>query len=297
MVELKGYYDIKGPKEIGLVWKYVSGPSLKDILDLKSEEIPGWWTPTQKVITVVSIVLAMRYAHKCGVLHRNLAPSSVLFDENHCVRITGFRSSRDFSPNSSESLFTAPELKSVHHNGAVDVYSFGLIMYQVLCDSSLLSVSNSPEACATFVRQMRDQLRPSIPASVSAVVRELIMKCWSENSAERPSFSEIWKVIDGKFDFIPGVDEDKVTQYVRCRGDTFGVKNPRRLESVKMEDICCGDDVPCYSYDDFEVLKSLELGAFAKALECRQKVDGKLVALKELRESNWDKYNQKRIDN
>jgi serine/threonine protein kinase len=124
------------------------GDSLNDALPSPPPSPLSWWTTAAKLIIVAGITTGMAFTHESGIIHRELKPDNILMDENHRPRICDFGSSHDQSLNTTmtgkieNSLYMAPELyEDVDYDGKVDVYSFALILYEILADCPVFSRS------------------------------------------------------------------------------------------------------------------------------------------------------------
>jgi hypothetical protein len=61
----------------------------------------------------------------------------------------------------------------------------------------------------------RDGFRPSIPDHVDDQVRAMIVACWATNPDDRPSFEDIFEVLDlADFAFYSDVDSDSVRRFI-----------------------------------------------------------------------------------
>jgi serine/threonine protein kinase len=204
-----------GPR---IVTEYLGDESMETILATS----PPWWTPTRKAITIAGLVSGMIYIHSCEVIHRDLKPSNILFDDDHRVRIADFGSSRlyelDITMTRSVGtpLYMAPECfigRSPKYTPKVDVFSFGLILYEVVVGRGVLS---TPEGARAAYSLLQADRRPEIPSSVSGEVRDLITQCWSDDAESRPSFEEILEILKSlKFEIVEGVDTSEVRSFVR----------------------------------------------------------------------------------
>jgi serine/threonine protein kinase len=94
LLALKGYCLPAGTKGPKIITEFLGGGSLKDLLS--HESLPGnaWWTPTRKAITITGIVMGMKYIHEHGIIHGDLKPGNILFDDEHWVKIADVGSSR-----------------------------------------------------------------------------------------------------------------------------------------------------------------------------------------------------------
>jgi serine/threonine protein kinase len=218
IVRLKGYClpsQSEGPK---VIMEYVGGGTLKKVLRSDIAH-PKWWDPTRKVIAVVGIVLGMNFIHSKGFIHRDLKPTNILLDEGHRIKISDFGSSRIYEADVTMSnvgtpLYMAPEASETTYDLKVDVYSFGLILYEIVSGTGALSSCTRGDRVKLFV-SLQSGNRPDIPESVLPITRELIEKCWSASPAERPSFKEIWERLkEVKFKILSGVDTGAVEEFI-----------------------------------------------------------------------------------
>jgi serine/threonine protein kinase len=187
-----------GPK---LVTEFCGGGSLKSVLE-DPKKVPAWWTNTRKAITIAGIVLGMRTIHRKGILHRDLKPENVLFTNDFEVKIGDFGSSRVYEADvtmtgTGTPLYMAPEVRSGHYGPPSDVYSFGLILYEVVVGNGLLS---GPGSKMKLLLDFHEGTRPNIPNEVLPVSKDLIEQCWSGQAESRPSFDEITRILK-KHDF------------------------------------------------------------------------------------------------
>jgi serine/threonine protein kinase len=172
------------------------GPSLKSVLE--DPRPPVWWTSSQKVISLLAIIFGMIFTHARKVMHRDLKPSNLVFDREHYLQICDFGSSR--FTNLDETLtkevgtpfYMAPELyEEGGYTEKIDVYSFGLIMYEIVVGSRVYPGSLTK---AQLLRRVISGVRADIPVNVKPWVKSLIERCWDGDPEVRPSFSQILQI-------------------------------------------------------------------------------------------------------
>ncbi|KAK8895401.1 hypothetical protein M9Y10_023864 [Tritrichomonas musculus] len=177
--------------------------SLSDIVDDM--------TDIEKVCSIYEISLGMSAVHAAGLIHRDLKPSNILIDSKKHVRVSDFGVSCVSSVESQmESMtggvgtikFMAPELLNElsSYSNKVDVYSFGVVVFFILTGGELPKIS---------LMEQGNGKKAKIPKEINEVSRDLILRCWSTNAEDRPSFSEIVEFINSKkFSLIDGVEKD-----------------------------------------------------------------------------------------
>lgn len=131
--------DLGRDAERGLLYlalDYVSGGSLKERL-----KMTGAMPPEEAARLVAQICQGLDYAHRAGVLHRDLKPDNVLLEAGGRALLTDFGLAKDLSVSglTSEGLvvgtpnYFAPEtLDGGPATAKSDVYGVGLLLYECL---------------------------------------------------------------------------------------------------------------------------------------------------------------------
>jgi serine/threonine protein kinase len=178
---------------------------------------------TRIAIIVVGIVLAMRYVHSKGIIHRNLTPTNVLLDWDWIVHVRGFSQcclvNESPPPETSVEIlshsvgYRAPECYYNNWSPKSDIFSFGVILYELLVGEPAFSKTLTPYKYVNHVAI--EKTRPVIPMSVLPFVRELIENCWSDDPDFRPSFESIFKILEyHDFKLLRRVNSLKVSHFV-----------------------------------------------------------------------------------
>ena len=143
-----------------------------------------------EVVTIgVDCAEALHYAHRKGVIHRDVKPANVLMDRRRRARLTDFGVAvlgegrlADTSPFAAAGspLYMAPE--QVTHDQVTprtDLFALGLILYQLLCGTHPFA----GRSMATITRRLLDEepeplhhRRIGVPADLSALVQRTLCR-------------------------------------------------------------------------------------------------------------------------
>ena len=118
------------------------------------------------------MVLALEHMHEEGVVYRDLKPENILIDQQGYLRLTDFGLSKvmtkqdlDDSYNYRKATFCgtleymAPEMMmNMEYDGSVDWFSFGLVLYEMICGRNPFKISNSEMATPEEVPSIINQL-------------------------------------------------------------------------------------------------------------------------------------------
>jgi serine/threonine protein kinase len=198
--------------------EYASNGSLEDVLcRIKKGDPPRFWTHETISCVIVGVVLGMKYLHSKDIIHRDLKPGNILLDDKHRVRICDFGTAvfEDCGTTTAVCTFAyvAPEtLEEAPPTKKVDVFGFGLIVYELLVGESVLPKDGNIIRISNL---HKNGFRPEIPRSVSPPIRKLIESCWCVNPESRPTFDEIYRILeDAWFPFFNDVLPKVVNDYV-----------------------------------------------------------------------------------
>lgn len=132
-INLKSYKD-----KPSIITEYLPNGSLRDYIYGKNKRAGQVLTPTEKYIILLGIADAMRYIHEQGFLHRDLKADNILIDENTYPRIADlglakcFNESLIMTINTGTPLYIAPELDDEHYRPEVDVFSYGILLFEIV---------------------------------------------------------------------------------------------------------------------------------------------------------------------
>jgi eukaryotic-like serine/threonine-protein kinase len=122
-----------------IVMEYVEGRSLRDLIRAQ-----GALPPAQVAEIGAEIAGALAFAHRSGVVHRDVKPGNVLMTAAGRVKVTDFGIARATQGNSGEALtqtgavmgtatyFSPEQAQGLPVDGRSDVYSLGVVLFEML---------------------------------------------------------------------------------------------------------------------------------------------------------------------
>ncbi|MFC1490375.1 protein kinase, partial [Candidatus Latescibacterota bacterium] len=184
-----------------IVMSYVKGLNLAEEISrrgtLSSELIVRWGT---------ELCSALSYAHKNGVIHRDLKPENIMINKNGRIVVMDFgiaRAVQDISLTQTGTvigspLYMSPELaKGLKIDARSDIYSIGIILYQMATATLPFEASGAPSLMYMHVHEPPDP--PDVRnADVPPWLRDIILKCLAKEPEDRyPTADDLNKALRG----------------------------------------------------------------------------------------------------
>ncbi|MEA2271837.1 MAG: eukaryotic-like serine/threonine-protein kinase [Solirubrobacteraceae bacterium] len=118
-----------------IAMEYLDGRSLKQVI---VDEAP--LDPARAIDIAIQILRAARFAHKRGVIHRDLKPHNVILDSEGRAKVTDFGIARAGASDMTETgsimgtaQYLSPEQAQGHAvSAASDIYAIGIVLYELL---------------------------------------------------------------------------------------------------------------------------------------------------------------------
>jgi beta-lactam-binding protein with PASTA domain/tRNA A-37 threonylcarbamoyl transferase component Bud32 len=167
-----------------IVMELVDGTSLAEML-----RGGATLTPSRSAQIVAQVAAALGYAHRSGVVHRDVKPGNILITRDGQVKVTDFGiaqavSSEDHLAEAGSVMGTATYFSPEQAEGAAvdgrsDVYSLGVVLYEMLVGRPPFIGDTPVEVSSQHVRNTvppLSQFSSSVPHDLEAIVMEALAK-------------------------------------------------------------------------------------------------------------------------
>ena len=167
-----------------IVMEYIDGRPLSAVL-----RDPTAMPPRQIAIIGAGVAAALAFAHRHGVVHRDVKPGNVLITPEGDVKVTDFGIAR--AVNTEESLtqtgavmgtaayFSPEQAEGKGVDARSDIYSLGVVLYEMAVGKPPFT-GDSPVAVASkHVRDMPPlprEVNPAVPVALEAVIMKAMAK-------------------------------------------------------------------------------------------------------------------------
>ena len=181
-----------------MVMEYVDGESLDKVIR-RNQTL----APSIAIDIAIDICLAIDFSHINQVIHQDLRPTNILITKNGTAKVTDFGTSRVLelqknkltNKNISSPLYMAPEQFRKQAIFQSDIWSLGIILYEML--TGMLPFYKNDQANISQSFQNNQVIPPHIrQAAVPKHLSDIVMKILSVNLGERyPSAQELLKAL------------------------------------------------------------------------------------------------------
>src|SRR5687767_13268736 len=204
-----------------IAMEFLDGRSLKQVV-----RETGPVEPQTAIELVTQVLKAARFAHKRGVIHRDIKPHNVIIDSEGRAKVTDFGIARAGASDMTETgsiigtaQYLSPEQAQGHPVDArADLYSIGIVLYELLTGALPFDAES---AVTIALKQVTEdptppmQLNPAVSPALDSVVMRALRKDPAERFQSADDFiAALESALAGGYVETVAVSEDPVAALV-----------------------------------------------------------------------------------
>lgn len=219
LVQLLGFCN-EGEHRL-LVYEYMSNGSLADFLFRKSRR-PNWYKRMQIAFGTARGLFYLHEECKSQIIHCDIKPQNILLDDTFNARISDFGLAKLLKTDQTQTTtairgtkgYVAPEwFKNLPITAKVDVYSFGILLLELVCCRKNFEVDAREEcqmiladwAYDCFRERKLDVLVENDEEAMDDIKRVekfvmIAIWCIQEDPSLRPAMKKVTQMIEGAVD-------------------------------------------------------------------------------------------------
>ncbi len=196
-------YDVQDNGDSAYIFmEFVDGKSLEWAISSTRARRPDGLSRAEFIAIFRQVAGALDYAHRKGIIHRDVKPANILLSERLggaangsgsgelLAKIADFGVAKFASPEVTQSLIGTPNYMSPEQvagaavTGASDQFSLAVIAYEVLTGRKAF-VAESLDALLYKIRNEREEAVDKVNPALSQTVRKVMQCAMAKNPAQR----------------------------------------------------------------------------------------------------------------
>jgi serine/threonine-protein kinase len=175
--------------QLFIVMEYVPGTDLKTLIRRR-----GRFRPDDALPLLIQACAGIGYAHRAGLVHCDIKPQNMLVTPDGRLKVTDFGIARALASihpeEQSEIVWGSPQYYAPEQAAgaapapASDVYSLGIIMYEMLTGSLPFHASTAAEFARLHLDAEPPLLTEMVP-EVSPILEQIVLKVLSKEPSQR----------------------------------------------------------------------------------------------------------------
>jgi eukaryotic-like serine/threonine-protein kinase len=175
--------------QLFIVMEYVPGTDLKTLIKQR-----GRFTPEEAIPLLIQACAGIGYAHRAGLVHCDVKPQNMLVTPDMRLKVTDFGIARALSTihpqEQSDVIWGSPQYFSPEQasgsapSPASDVYSLGVIMYEMLTGSLPFHADTAAELAHLHIEAEPVPIAEMLP-NISPVLEQILNKVLSKQPSQR----------------------------------------------------------------------------------------------------------------
>jgi eukaryotic-like serine/threonine-protein kinase len=190
-----------------IVMEYVPGSDLKTLIRHNQR-----FSIKESLELMILACAGLGYAHRAGLVHCDVKPQNMLITIDHKLKITDFGIARalvSINPNERNDVvwgsplyFSPEQANGIAPSPSSDVYSLGIVMYEILTGKLPYSGNTSEELTRMHSEVLAvppSKLNPQIPEALDQIVLKVISKEPSSRYRNADQLGRVLSLVNSQF--------------------------------------------------------------------------------------------------
>jgi len=185
LVSIYDWGEVDGTYYIAM--EYVEGETLKDLIRRR-----GRLSGNESVAVTMQLLAAVDFAHRSGIVHRDIKPQNVMLDRSGTVKVMDFGIARAGDSGMTEAgsilgtaQYLAPEqAKGYPVDERSDLYSVGVCLYEMLTGTVPFKGDSAVTVALKHVNEVPAEPAELVPGLPYAL-NQIVLKAMAKDPADR----------------------------------------------------------------------------------------------------------------